>query len=76
MHFCLKLISFRCNCNLHGKFCVTNALNQRVCVCEHNTQGPNCELCKPLYNNKPWKRGSFTPHPKGTANACESKAIL
>ncbi|XP_066294633.1 netrin-G2-like [Branchiostoma lanceolatum] len=63
----------RCYCNLHGIYCKDNGT---VCECQHNTAGPNCERCLPLYNNRPWRRGSYLPlntEPKGTANECQSR---
>ncbi|XP_019643140.1 PREDICTED: laminin subunit gamma-1-like [Branchiostoma belcheri] len=56
----------RCYCNLHGLYC-----NNTMCECQHNTAGPSCERCLPLYNNRPWRRGSYLPQPGGTANECQ-----
>ncbi|CAH1271076.1 LAMB1 [Branchiostoma lanceolatum] len=66
----LQLVA-RCYCNLHGIYCKDNGT---VCECQHNTAGPNCERCLPLYNNRPWRRGSYLPldtEPGGTANECQ-----
>ncbi|XP_033103359.1 laminin subunit beta-1-like [Anneissia japonica] len=60
-----------CDCNLHGQFCEEDADNVVSCVCNHNTMGYNCEICQPLYNNRPWQRGSYIPYPTGTANECQ-----
>ncbi|XP_071948026.1 laminin subunit alpha-1-like [Antedon mediterranea] len=60
-----------CDCNLHGQFCEEDSDGIVSCVCNHNTMGYNCEVCQPLYNNRPWQRGSYVPYPTGTANECE-----
>lgn len=44
-----------CVCNGHGSSC-----EDRVCVCQHNTQGEHCEQCQPLYNNSPWQAGTVS----------------
>ncbi|ERE72644.1 laminin subunit beta-3 [Cricetulus griseus] len=53
-----------CFCHGHANRCApspggptgrTTAVQvQNVCICQHNTAGPNCERCAPFYNNRPW----------------------
>ncbi len=68
---------FSCSCNLHARYCYyEETLKETMCQCEHNTQGKNCEQCKPLYNNREWQAGSYTPVsplPMGTPNECQSE---
>ena len=45
-----------CYCNGMSDQC-QNAANLDKCICQKNTQGNNCELCNPLFNNKPWRYG-------------------
>ncbi|XP_071820964.1 laminin subunit alpha-3-like isoform X3 [Apostichopus japonicus] len=59
-----------CDCNLHSAFC-TEADDGISCDCQHNTMGMNCEQCLPLYNNRPWQKGSLVPYPTGSANECQ-----
>lgn len=39
------------------------------CECEANTCGNSCEMCCPLFNQQPWKPGTFTE-----AAICEGKS--
>ena len=50
-----------CICNGHAESC-----DKASCVCQHNTAGPHCEFCLPLFNNKPWAAGTVS-----SASECE-----
>ncbi|XP_064333219.1 laminin subunit beta-3 isoform X3 [Camelus dromedarius] len=53
-----------CFCHGHADSCAhgprapagpsTTVQVHEVCVCQHNTAGPNCERCAPFYNDRPW----------------------
>ncbi|KAF5404161.1 Netrin-1 [Paragonimus heterotremus] len=58
-------IGGRCKCNGHAKECILDADNQLRCACEHNTEGPDCERCKPGYMDRPWERANAQK-----ANSC------
>ena len=38
------------------------------CKCEHGTDGPNCEMCLPDHNSRPWKRAE-----QDNAHECRRK---
>lgn len=61
----------RCKCNGHASQCVTNSEGRLVCECKHNTEGKDCEKCKPFHLDRPWARASATD-----AHECVGKLSL
>ncbi|GFU33502.1 laminin subunit alpha-1 [Nephila pilipes] len=60
----------QCACSGHADTCSTDISSGRLqCKCEHNTCGENCDRCCPLYNQKPWNRG--TSDNAGICEKCE-----
>jgi len=53
-------IGARCKCNGHASRCEESANGPMVCECHHNTAGPDCNTCKPFYNDRPWARATDT----------------
>lgn len=48
----------RCKCNGHASKCITNTEGKMVCDCKHNTEGAECEKCKPFHLDRPWARAT------------------
>ena len=52
-----------CSCYGHADSCKpfreqdkdVKGMVHGLCECQHNTKGNNCELCKDLFNDLPWK---------------------
>ncbi|ELU09550.1 hypothetical protein CAPTEDRAFT_212564 [Capitella teleta] len=48
----------RCKCNGHAYRCVENRDGEMSCECKHNTDGKDCERCKPFHYDRPWARAT------------------
>uniref|UniRef100_A0A3P8UNH9 Netrin 5 n=1 Tax=Cynoglossus semilaevis TaxID=244447 RepID=A0A3P8UNH9_CYNSE len=59
----------RCKCNGHASKCRRDDTGRAVCVCEHHTAGPDCDVCEDFYFDRPWHRATPT-HPNPCI-ACE-----
>ena len=59
----------RCKCNGHSARCSASDRDGKpVCECRHNTDGVDCERCKPFHYDRPWARAIATD-----ANECIRK---
>ncbi|XP_020777714.2 netrin-1 [Boleophthalmus pectinirostris] len=59
----------RCKCNGHASKCRRDDNGRAVCVCEHHTAGPDCDVCEDFYYDRPWHRA--TPTNPNPCVACE-----
>jgi hypothetical protein len=52
----------RCQCNGHATHCIESedgdSNTDMVCLCQHGTDGPNCERCLPDHWDVPWRRAT------------------
>ncbi|GFR82556.1 usherin [Elysia marginata] len=52
------IVNAWCDCNGHASSCDTSVLPYTCdCLPSSNTQGLRCDSCKPLFNNKPFRKG-------------------
>ncbi|XP_053716140.1 netrin-1 [Synchiropus splendidus] len=59
----------RCKCNGHASRCRRDDSGRAVCLCEHHTAGPDCDVCEDFYFDRPWHRA--TPAHPNPCVACE-----
>ncbi len=58
-------IGGRCKCNGHASQCKLDKYGELGCDCQHNTDGRECEKCKPFHFDRPWGRATSS-----AANEC------
>lgn len=59
----------RCKCNGHASRCRRDDAGRAVCVCEHHTAGPDCDVCADFYFDRPWHRATPS-HPNPCVGGC------
>ena len=59
-------IGGRCKCNGHASRCHRDKYGDLTCDCQHNTDGRECEKCKPFHFDRPWGRAT-----QNQANECK-----
>lgn len=55
-------VGARCKCNGHASRCRRDDTGRAMCMCEHHTAGPDCDVCADFYLDRPWHRATPT-HP-------------
>ncbi|XP_072345322.1 netrin-1-like, partial [Scyliorhinus torazame] len=64
-------VDARCRCHGHASRCpATDRPGPPRCDCRHNTQGAECQECKPFYRDRPWGRATSTDANECTACDC------
>jgi len=67
-------IGGRCKCNGHASKCIFDKYGELTCDCQHNTDGRECEKCKPFHFDRPWGRASTTAANECVACSCNLHA--
>ncbi|XP_078452070.1 usherin [Lampetra planeri] len=78
------IVSGRCECHGHAESCDSSVTPYRcLCSAQSNTEGSNCERCRPLFRDKPWRAGDTRNQNAcrpclcyGRAISCRYEAIL
>jgi laminin gamma 1 len=53
------VVGGRCQCNGHSNVCIPDSEDgSPMCLCQHGTEGRNCESCLPDHWDRPWRRAT------------------
>jgi netrin receptor unc-5 len=67
-------IGGRCKCNGHASQCKLDKYGELACDCQHNTDGRECEKCKPFHFDRPWGRATSSAANECVACSCNLHA--
>ena len=67
-------IGGRCKCNGHASQCKLDKYGELACDCQHNTDGRECEKCKPFHFDRPWGRATSSAANECVACSCNKHA--